>query len=320
MKTILDHDNWVEIPEGEFLTGLSDSQRDGIVARLLGQAGYPRRPAQDQQLLDAAAAKLRKYPRVWLEKEERAAFRLDGDDPSRMLITEEALTAVPPQQSIVLKRFYVARYPVTELQYSMATDGTPPAELPGALDEPEVKQIRPQGEEREMSGRWAAAVQIEEALNLCAQMHARLPTSLEWEKAARGTDGRLYPWGNEWDPAAGFFSYDQKFSGSGVDPGRAVSGYPRGISPYGVWGMAGTLPELVTVSSPRPVMTRTVESSKGKLLVDVKGCHAKESSEAWAWFDHIVALPGRGLWVSLRPVLDEWPKTQWTGFRAKEER
>ena len=39
-----------------------------------------------------------------------------------------------------------------------------------------------------------------------------------------------------------------------------------------------------------------------------------------AWFDHILALPGYGFWVSLRPVLDEWPRTQWTGARPGEER
>lgn len=319
MKTILNHDNWVEIPEGEYLTGLSDSQREAIVAQLLNRAGSPQRPESERRLLDSAAAKLSKYPRVWLEKKERAAFKLDEDDPGRMLITEESLTAVPPQQPVPLRRFYIARFPITEHQYKQSLDGTKGVELPDALEEPEVRILEVKGENTAVPGRWAAAVQTPNALRLCEELGARLPSALEWEKAARGTDGRLYPWGNEWDPAAGKFFSGQKSSSDRVDPGRAVTGYPRGVSPYGVWGMAGTFPELVTVTSPRPIMTRSVEVGGKQVLVDIKGCHAKESSEEWAWFDHILALPGRGFWVSLRPVLDEWPKSLWTGHRTGEQ-
>ena len=65
-------------------------------------------------------------------------------------------------------------------------------------------------------------------------------------------------------------------------------------------------------------MTSAVEIGGKKMLVDIKGCHAKESSKAFAWFDHILALPGRGFWVSLRLVLDKWPRTQWTGHASGE--
>jgi formylglycine-generating enzyme required for sulfatase activity len=139
-----------------------------------------------------------------------------------------------PPHHVYVAEFYIARYPVTNAQYRdfvSATGQLPPWHWREAGTFPASKDNHP-----------AAEVPAWKASEYCRWLSEetsrdiRLPTEAQWEKAARGTDGRRYPWGDEFDHSR------CNTQDSGIEDTTTVGKYsPRGDSPYGVADMAGNV-------------------------------------------------------------------------------
>ncbi|UCC89430.1 MAG: SUMF1/EgtB/PvdO family nonheme iron enzyme [Anaerolineales bacterium] len=154
---------------------------------------------------------------------------LMGSQPER---DQMAYEAEYPQHGVYLPDYRMAKTPITHAQYAafVKASGHPAPYywVDGKL--PEGKEDYP-----------VAYVSWYDALAYCKWLSKkqgrtyRLPSEAEWEKAARGSEGRIYPWGDAWDPAC------CNSKESRLEETTPAHAFPEGASPYGILDMAGNV-------------------------------------------------------------------------------
>ena len=149
-------------------------------------------------------------------------------------------------QRLTLPSFHIAKYPVTYKQFQVfidAPDGFSNAKWWNGLHEDGLKQQRggPGDQAFKLWNHPRENVSWYDAMAFCRWLTAQLgyvitlPTEQQWEKAARGTDGREYPYAGAFDPTKG--NTDE----SGIGQTSAVGIFPDGASPYGIMDMSGNV-------------------------------------------------------------------------------
>jgi formylglycine-generating enzyme required for sulfatase activity len=157
-----------------------------------------------------------------------------------------------PAERVTVGAFEIDRLPVTNAEFAGFLDATGPANARGEnvfdVDDPDARIHR-------RGTRWLADPGYEDhpvvevswagARDYCAWAGRRLPTEAEWEYAARGSDGRRYPWGGQ-PPDATRARFGAPYNAT-----APAAAFPAGASPFGVLGMAGNVWQWVS-STYRP--------------------------------------------------------------------
>jgi formylglycine-generating enzyme required for sulfatase activity len=150
-----------------------------------------------------------------------------------------------PLRTVLLKAFYIDKHEVTNGLYKKCVSAgacSPPSLI---IDYPQT--IHEDGKDwyKDDSKDSYPVVGLtwRQAGEYCAWAGKHLPASAEWEKAARGSDGRIFPWGNAWDGVRVNWNEEGKIDGfKKIAP---VGSFPEGASPYGAMDMAGNAREWV---------------------------------------------------------------------------
>ncbi len=149
-----------------------------------------------------------------------------------------------PVHTVYLDAYWIDRTEVTNAQYRRCVQAGECRESACAGDGAYNGADQP-----------VVCVSWDDAAAYCEWAGGRLPMEAEWEKAARGTDGRAFPWGNEFDCRKGNFDDETELDDYTVPGGPDCDGYDRtapvgsyaaGASPYGALNMAGNVREWVS--------------------------------------------------------------------------
>jgi len=139
-------------------------------------------------------------------------------------------TEQKPPHKVYLDSYYIDKFEVSKASYK------------ACVEDKYCSGARDHYEDPSLGNYPLVWVTWEQSQTYCEWRGARLPTEAEWEKAAKGTDGRTYPWGEE-------FAFDNAFANFSLHNRESelmpVDSFPQGASPYGVYNMVGNVEEWV---------------------------------------------------------------------------
>ncbi|MGA6826151.1 SUMF1/EgtB/PvdO family nonheme iron enzyme [Nitrospira sp. NS4] len=195
-------------------------------------------PLPDEAAVQKVNEELRRVQQNELEQLTQRGVR----PPEQMVLipageflmgSEDGLADSRPMHRVYVSAYWFDKYAVTNRRYRQCVEA-------GACPFPKDRSSyddTARGEHPVTNVTWS------QARGYCRWLGRRLPTEAEWEKAARGTDGRLYPWGNSDEVfKARAKTVDQQLMKTGTDP---VGTMDFAVSPYGVADLVGNVSEWV---------------------------------------------------------------------------
>ncbi len=197
-----------------------------------------RRAKAEKERQEREAARKREEARLRREREEAERRRREEEAKKRPIWQQIGIELIKipageflygnDKKPVYLPDYYLAKTPVTNLQYKAFVDAT------GHRKPSHWKNGKiPKGKENHP----VVKVSWHDAQAFCKWAGLRLPTEREWEKGARGADGWKYPWGNQ-PPNTSLCNFNKN-----VGDTTPVDHYPGGASPYGLLDMAGNVRE-----------------------------------------------------------------------------
>ena len=197
-----------------------------------------------------------------------------------------------------MKAFWMDKYPVTNAQFKKFLDAT------HYHPEDDLNFLRDWRNGTYLQG-WENCpvtwVSLEDARAYAAWSGKRLPHEWEWQYAAQGTDGRLYPWGNTWDASAVPVP-DKARTMRGPD---AVDAHPAGASPFGVMDLVGNVWQWTDEF--------TDEHTRGGILRG--GSYYQPQGSIW-YFPQAYKLTEHGKLLLMAPSMD---RSAAVGFRCAQD-